>query len=68
MTAVSISPSKRLCEIPKVIVTDPPAMMKLEADSMTFVFMRPITVSQFLQVSTNGLLYCHTCAIFEYKF
>ena len=57
MTAVSISPSKRLHEIPKVIVTDPPQTLKLEADSMNFVFVRPITVSQFLQV-----------CIVEYKF
>ena len=68
MMAVSISPSKRLPEIPRVIVTDPPATMKLEADLMTFVFKRPITVSQYIQVSTNSLLYCHTFRSFEYKF
>ena len=65
---MSISPSKRLHEIPQVIVTDPPAMLNLEADSTTFMFARPISVSQFLQVSTNSLFYCHTCIILEYKF
>ena len=68
MTAVSISPSKRLRKIPQVIVTDPPATLKLEADSTTFVFAWPISVSKFLQVSTNSLLHCHTCVILEYKF
>ena len=65
---MSISPSKRLPEIPRLIVIDPLATMKLEADLMTFVFVRPITVSQYAQVSTNTLLYCHTFIIFEYKF
>ena len=68
MIAVSICLSKRLPEIPRVNVTDQLATMKLETDSMTFVFTRPITVSQYAQVSTNSLLHCHTFIIFEYNF
>ena len=53
MTAVSISPSKRLLPINTVIVTDPPEQHKLQVNLNASVFATPISVLQFSEVSTK---------------
>ena len=52
-SAVSISPRFRLmpiAEVSKVITTDPPETLKLEADSTNFIFAKPISVHDFERV------------------